>query len=267
MASYLGNNASAFDLSKVLPSLFIDNFLKAEATLYYHQNMLGDFIPNDLIARLLGQAARNTNAPPEVVQVWRTMAEQQGIHGILPQLIGKPTCVGHTPVTSALCSVTCDSKCDPHAKAFCAATSANVAADVDFLDPVIIDGCSCLQSPFTAWVKSLSGTVPDSALKIISNPPCLDGGRCNQYGYKTIEHVVQAQQCPMICSNVFQIAGANVNSSNNTQSCSISENTNMPVVMINRQRINTTDSDNVSVYDPLLKQTIVLAGKRPLNTP
>lgn len=242
----------------VLQGVFIDDFTRAMATLYATQNMLGHVIPPKIAATI---AATKPN--PEIVLA---TLNASGITSLLPQLqlSDCKRCTGHTPITSALCSTTCDSSCDIAAQSFCAATSANMREFVDYLDPSIVDGCSCLQSPYTAWVASLTG-IADSTRRIINNPPCLDGGRCRQYGYKLREHISLAAMCPTICSNVFQVMGGVVHSTGNTQQCAVSDQTNYPVVMINRQRINKEDSDNISVFDPILRQTIPLAGSIPIS--
>ena len=254
-------NTKPTKLESILGSgVFVDNFTRAMATLYATQNMLGHVIPTKIAERLVGNRSDR--------ETLLAAAAVSGISSVLPQLQLPDCrrCTGHSPITSALCSITCDSSCDRDAQAFCAATSANMREHIDYLDPAIVDGCSCLQSPYTAWVASLQ--IGDSTRRILNNPPCLDGGRCRQYGYKLRENIAQAQQCPMICSNVYQImtGTGHVNSSGNVQQCMISADTNYPVVMINRQRINATDSDNISVFDPSLNSIIALVGMPPLQS-
>jgi hypothetical protein len=109
--------------------------------------------------------------------------------------------------------------CDTAAVRFCQATGAKDETQRPFLDPLVLQRCSCLASPLLSLVSHLNSQSINTNTAIA----CVDGGSCGLQGYMTQMVMEAAKNCGDACHNLLSISaqGKTVKVGDVTQTCRI----------------------------------------------
>jgi hypothetical protein len=169
----------------------------------------------------------------------------------LKKTLTQQFCGTVNPAVNTPCRLVCENGCE--VTQFCR-DATTIAQSTIPLDADITALCSCVVSPYSAWITQElirnAITDPSSPLNVLKDDMiCFDGNQCRDNGYKTTAMQQKLNTCPTICSNTFdlQTLESPTRLQNIIQSCTVDGTSAKPMVMLFKTTVNTISRQGVAV--------------------